>query len=80
MGIDGSVEGVGTGGAGLGEKPSLLGTTWCPTSWPAPICHQSTGIVTASEGDRSLNPIGARARWRQSFVSREESSLWSLCF
>lgn len=46
----------------------------------SPHLSSVTGIVTASEGDHSLNPIGARARWRQSFVSREESSLCSLCF
>lgn len=77
MGTDGSVEGVGTG---LGERPPLLGATWCPPSWPAPHLSSVTSIVTASGGDRILNPTGTRARWRQCSVSREGPSLWGLCF
>lgn len=66
---------------GLGERqPSLLGATWYPPSWPVPHLSSVTGIVTASEGDHGPNPIGARARWRQGFVSRKGSSLWGLCF
>lgn len=46
----------------------------------SPHLSSVTGIVTASEGDRSLNPTGARGRWRQCFVSKEGPSLWGLCF
>lgn len=51
-----------------------------PSKLASPHLSSVTGIVTASEGDRSLNPTEARARWRQRFVSKQGPSLWGLCF